>query len=172
MRVRADTHAAGKAQVMHHLHKVPRDVWGGTLMVAIGGGVAVQTALSYPIGSLQRMGPGFLPLVLGIILIASGLYIAGKALLTGPGRVVVRAHPPQWRAWALISLGIAGFVGAADYLGLIPAAFAVVFVAALGDRGNSWRSAALLALGIVVVAVVVFWWGLQVQLPLLRSPFS
>jgi hypothetical protein len=130
----------------------------------------LQTELNYPVGTLQRMGPGYIPLVLGMILIATGLYIAGKAFVTGPGRAVLQARPPQWRAWALISLGIAGFVAAADYLGLVPAAFAVVFIAALGDRGNSWSSAALLALGIVVVAVVVFWWGLQVQLPLLRSP--
>jgi len=157
---------------MRRLHKLHKDVWGGALMVAIGGGAVLQTALNYPIGTLQRMGPGYLPLVLGMILIATGVYIAGKALLTGPGRAVVQAHPLQWRAWALISLGIACFVGAADYLGLIPAAFMVVFVAALGDRGNSWKSAALLALGIVVVAAVVFWWGLQVQLPLLRSPLS
>jgi Tripartite tricarboxylate transporter TctB family len=157
---------------MLHLHKLHKDLWGGALMVAIGGWVVLQTALNYPIGTLQRMGPGYFPLVLGIILIATGLYIAGKAFVTGPGRAVMPARQPQWRAWALISLGIAGFVGAADYLGLVPAAFTVVFIAALGDRGNSWRSAALLALGIVVVAAVVFWWGLQVQLPLLRSPLS
>jgi hypothetical protein len=172
MRVQTDACAPAKAQVMHHLRKLPKDVWGGALMLAIGGGVVLQTALNYPVGTLQRMGPGYVPLVLGIILIATGLYIAGKAYVAGPGRAVLRVHPPQWRAWALISLGIAGFVGAADYLGLVPAAFAVVFIAALGDRGNSWRSAALLALGIVVVAVVVFWWGLQVQLPLFRSPLS
>jgi hypothetical protein len=157
---------------MHHLHKLHKDVWGGALMVAIGGGVVLQTALNYHVGNLQKMGPGYVPLVLGIILIVTGLYIAGKACLTSPVRAVVQARPPQWRAWALISLGIAGFVGTANYLGLVPAAFTVVFIAALGDRRTSWRSAALLALGIVVVAVVVFWWGLQVQLPLLRSPLS
>ncbi len=64
MRVRAGALAPAKAQAMHHLRKLPKDVWGGGLMVAIGGGVVSQTGLNYPIGTLQRMGPGYVPLVL------------------------------------------------------------------------------------------------------------
>ena len=62
------------------LHK---DVWGGALMVAIGAGVVWWTALQYPIGTLQRMGPGYFPLALGIILMATGACIAAKACLAG-----------------------------------------------------------------------------------------
>jgi len=43
-----------------------------------------------------------------------------------------------------------------------------VFISALGDRDNTWKKALLLSLAIVVVAVVVFWWALQIQLPLFR----
>ena len=153
--------------VRSHLLKLHKDIAGGTLMMAIGGWAAWQ-AVHYHIGTLRAMGPGYFPLALGIILIATGLYIAAKACFGGPWRASGPAHPPQWKAWTLIALSIAAFVAAADYLGLIPAAFAVVFVAALGDRRNSWQGATLLAFGIVVVAVVVFWWGLQIQLPLLR----
>ena len=136
-------------------------------MMAIGGWAAWRSA-HYHIGTLRMMGPGYFPLALGIILIVTGLYIVAKACFIGPGRAQAPVRPPQWKAWALISLSIAAFVAAADYLGLIPAAFAVVFVAALGDRRNSWQGATLLAFGVVIVAVVVFWWGLQIQLPLLR----
>ncbi|MBV9824154.1 MAG: tripartite tricarboxylate transporter TctB family protein [Alphaproteobacteria bacterium] len=148
------------------LHK---NVWGGTLMVALGGGVVWQS-LQYRVGSLRVMGPGYFPLVLGIILIATGVIIAIQGSLAAPRPAATEKLAPQWKAWALISLGIIAFVVLAQYFGLVPATFAVVFISALGDHGNSWRAAAVLAIAIVAVAVAVFWWGLQVQLPLFRWP--
>jgi hypothetical protein len=147
-----------------NLHK---DVWGGLLMAAIGSGVAWQ-AVQYRVGTLRAMGPGYFPLALGVILIGAGIVIATKGYLAGRPVSEAKVHGSQWKAWGLISFSIVAFVVAAEYLGLVPAAFAVVFIAALGDRGNSWKGAALLALGIVAIAVIVFWWGLQVQLPLFR----
>lgn len=145
------------------LHK---DVWGGLLMLAIGGGVVFQS-FHYRIGTLRAMGPGYFPLALGIILMASGVAIAAKGRLANRP-LKTKALAPEWKAWVLISLSIVAFVLLAEYLGLIPASFGVVFIAALGDRGNNWKNAALLALAIVAVAVVVFWWGLKIQLPLFR----
>ena len=148
-----------------------KDVWGGLLMVAIGGGVTWQAA-QYRIGTLRAMGPGYFPLALGVILIGAGIVITANACLAYRSMAEARAdtprRAPQWKAWGLISFSIVAFVVAAEYLGLVPAAFAVVFIAAIGDHGNSWKASALLALGIVAIAVVVFWWGLQVQLPLFR----
>jgi hypothetical protein len=152
---------------VRHLHK---DVWGGALMIAIGAGVAWQAA-QYRVGSLRAMGPGYCPLALGVILAASGLVIAAKGYRASPP-VAARPRPPEWKAWVLISLGIVGFVFLAEYFGLVAAAFGVVFISALGDHGNTWKSAALLAVAITLVAVAVFWWGLQVQLPLFRWPFT
>ena len=52
--------------------------------------------------------------------------------------------------------------------GLLPATFAIVFISALGDRKNTIKQAFVLSLGMSVIAVVVFWWALQLQLPLFR----
>ncbi|MFP3711527.1 tripartite tricarboxylate transporter TctB family protein, partial [Paraburkholderia sp. SIMBA_009] len=46
--------------------------------------------------------------------------------------------------------------------------FAIVFISALGDRKNTVKQAFVLSLGMSVIAVVVFWWALQLQLPLFR----
>ena len=48
-----------------------------------------------------------------------------------------------------------------------PAAFASVFVAALGDRGNTWKTAAAIGAAMSVFGVLVFHYGLRVQMPLL-----
>ncbi len=50
--------------------------------------------------------------------------------------------------------------------GLVPATFAMILVAALGDRKNSVRSAFFLALGVTAAAVAIFHYGLQLQFPL------
>jgi hypothetical protein len=49
----------------------------------------------------------------------------------------------------------------------LPATFAIVFISALGDRHNTFLSAATLALTMTAISVVVFWWLLKVQFPLL-----
>jgi len=76
------------------------------------------------------------------------------------------AAPAEWRAWACILIGVAAFVVLGKYGGLVPATFAIVFISALGDRDNTVRSAFVLAVAMCIVAVVVFWWLLQVRLPL------
>ena len=48
------------------------------------------------------------------------------------------------------------------------ATFAIVFISTLGDRKNTVKQAFVLSIGMSVIAVVVFWWALQLQLPLFR----
>ncbi|MFM0102634.1 tripartite tricarboxylate transporter TctB family protein, partial [Paraburkholderia rhynchosiae] len=76
--------------------------------------------------------------------------------------------PPQWRGWICIVLGIGLFIVCAAYIGLLPATFAIVFVSALGDQRNTVKDAFWLAIAVCVVCVIVFWWGLKIQLPLVH----
>ena len=78
-------------------------------------------------------------------------------------------HTPktQYRAWACVVGGLIAFIILGRYGGLLPATFVLVFVSALGDDGNSVKSALLLAVGVCVMAAVLFSWLLQMQFPLL-----
>ena len=143
-----------------------RDYAAGILMIAIGLAAALQGS-TYPIGALSRMGPGYFPVALGVILACVGLAIALAARFA-PDAAAGEARAPEWRGWLCITASIVAFVVLGEYGGLAPATFAIVFVSALGDRQNSVRDAALLAAGSVAIAVVVFWWALQLQLPLFR----
>jgi hypothetical protein len=146
------------------LTKSNRDYYGGTLMLAIGLGAVLQ-GRTYSIGTLSRMGPGFFPVALGVILALVGLAIAISARFAEreeEGKVL----PPEWRGWICISLSIVAFVVLGKYGGLLPATFAIVFISALADRQNTLFSATILALAICVISIVVFWWALQMQFPL------
>ncbi|SPB14810.1 hypothetical protein NOV72_02041 [Caballeronia novacaledonica] len=148
-----------------------RDVVGGVLMFGIGIAVAIHS-MSLHLGSLSQMGPGYFPFALGAILTVVGLAIAVQGRLSPPAEEEKEQHGAEWKAWFLICLGVMAFVVLARYLGLVVATFAVVFISALGDRKNTWRSAALLAIALVGVAIVVFWWALQIQLPLFKWGFA
>ncbi|NYS26481.1 tripartite tricarboxylate transporter TctB family protein [Rhodobacteraceae bacterium 2376] len=72
------------------------DLLAAAMFVAIGAG-AIWIALDYPLGSMRRLGPGALPMVLGVLLLASG---AGLAL-----QAILRAQmDPQWRDQPLLKL--------------------------------------------------------------------
>jgi hypothetical protein len=146
------------------LDKYNRDYYGGGLMLLIGTG-AIYKGLDYQVGTLTRMGPGYFPVAVGSVLAVMGALIALGA--RRQPRVVPSARrSPEWRGWTCIALANIAFVVLGHFGGLVPATFAVVFISALGDRQNNFKSAVLLALAMVVVSVIVFSWALQLQLPL------
>jgi hypothetical protein len=146
----------------------------GGLMLVIGLGVAYH-GMDYDMGTLRNMGPGFFPVALGVLLAIVGVLIAVGEKVPAAARVHMHANAPrkqalkpEWRGWICICLGVASFVVLGSHGGLLPASFSIVFISALGDRDNSIRDAALFALGMAVLAAVVFHWGLSVQFPLLQ----
>jgi hypothetical protein len=159
-----------------------RDCCGGLLLIVIGLGATIQ-AQSYHIGSLRRMGPGFFPAALGIILALTGIVLLVSAIVANApagtsgqnqGQHAIAAQPryaPEWRGWLCICLSVVAFALLAEYTGLLPATFASVFIAALGDRDNSLRDILLLSVGMSIAGVVVFWWGLGIILPLLSRGY-
>lgn len=149
-----------------HKNGINKDYYGGVLIIVIGLG-AVFVGMSYRIGTLSQMGPGFFPAGVGALMVLMGVLIAAQGL----GRKNVAAEsdpPPEWRGWLCIIGGVVAFILLGKYGGLLPATFAVVFISALGDRQNSIKSAVVLAVGGCLVSTIIFWWILQLQFPLLQ----
>ena len=57
----------------------PKDFFAGVLFVAVGI-AAIVIAANYPLGTAARMGPGYFPRILGILLILLGCALALRAL--------------------------------------------------------------------------------------------
>ena len=143
-----------------------KDFCAGLLILVLGV-LTVTEATTYEIGSLRRMGPGFFPLGLGVIMALVGglILLTARKVQTESGAVQL---PPEWRGWICICASIAAFVVLGRYGGLVPATFAIVFIAALGDRQNSVVTSAMLAGVMTLLCVIVFWWLLKVAFPLFR----
>lgn len=139
---------------------------GQTALLFVGFGAAVAWgATHYPVGTAARMGPGFFPLVLGLILVALGLgvFIAGWR----------RRQPEeygafQWRAVIFITLAVAFGGVLLERIGLAPAVIAATFIGALSETRANWLRVALVALLLVAFAWLVFVFGLGLRLPLVR----
>jgi len=146
-----------------------RDYYAGGLMLLLGLGAAM-TGTGYKFGSLARMGPGFMPVVLGVVLAFLGLLIAGTALGSSePDDTRFLPDNPQWFGWLCIIGGPVLFIILGQYGGMIPAVFACVFVCALGDNTATYKSSAILAAGITVFGVLLFHYLLSIPFPLLRG---
>ncbi len=125
------------------LIKSQKDFFSG-LMFTVAGGAFAYGATSYSIGTGGRMGPGYFPLLLGIILAILGAIIMFKAL------VVATPNGDKIGKWAwkplllIISANLifGVMIGGLPSIGLPPMGliagiFALVIVASLaGDRFN------------------------------------
>jgi hypothetical protein len=143
---------------------INKDYYGGALMILLGLG-AIAEATRYRLGTLRHMGPGFFPAAVGALLAITGVIIAIEGL--GGKNISETGGRPEWRGWLCIAGGIVAFIILGKYTGLLPATFAIVFIAALGDRKNTLKGAMILSASMCAVAAIVFWWLLRLQFPLL-----
>jgi hypothetical protein len=141
------------------------DLVSGLLLIAVGLCFAIG-ALDYRMGTVVRMGPGFVPFSLGLISIVLGIAVA----LTSLGR---EGGLPRldWRTILPILVAIAVFALVLPRAGLIPAAILTVLVSSFASV--PWRPLHILPLSIAVAVFV--WIGfvliLGMPFPVIRSPF-
>ena len=150
------------------MHSRNRDFYAGGLMMLIGLGTSVE-GLSYKLGTLTHMGPGFFPVSLGIILIFLGMLIAAPAVVgrSSAGHDTLPQRP-EWRGWFCIISGPILFIILGLYGGMVPATFACVFVCALGDRTATLKGTVILAAGVTAFAAFLFHYLLKIPFPLFR----
>jgi hypothetical protein len=154
---------------LHARFRIKRDYYAGGLMLLLGVGAA-YTGTGYKFGTLARMGPGFMPVMLGIVLAFLGVLIAGTALGSSEddGKRFLPDNP-QWFGWLCIIGGPVMFIILGQFAGMIPAVFACVFVCALGDKTATYKSSLVLAAGVTVFGVLLFHYLLSIPFPLLRG---
>jgi hypothetical protein len=144
------------------LRRALKDVLAGSLFIVLGLGFAIG-ALAYAIGTPLRMGPGYFPLALGIVLVGLGIAVVVKGFLAGEGHEIGGV---ERRAVALIAIALLFFGLTVRGLGVALALFGAILLAALGRSRTSPLEAVVIAIGLTVLSVVIFILLLQLRLPL------
>jgi len=139
-----------------------KDILAGGIFIALGLAFALG-ALAYNIGTPLRMGPGYVPLVLGGLLAVLGVAVIVKGFIAGEGDEIGGL---DWRALILVSAGILFFGITVRGLGAVGALFGATLLAALARSQTSWKQALMIAAGITALSVVIFIFALQLRLPL------
>jgi putative tricarboxylic transport membrane protein len=139
----------------------PKDFWSGVLFVVVGS-AAVALSARYSLGTAARMGPGYFPRILGILMIVLGLVLALRSFkLDGPPL-------PRWRLRpTLIVLGSVVLFGAiVQPVGV--AISTVVLIVAASAASHEFRPKEALIAGVLLatLATGVFVVGLKLQLPI------
>jgi hypothetical protein len=165
-------------QVERMISNERRDYYAGALLIAIGAGAAIIGA-RYQIGALTRMGPGFVPTALGVMLAFIGallIFLNWRAIRNGEIVQGLSQHgitaandTPDWWGWTCIISAVLAFVLLSEYAGLAPAIFFCVFIAARGDRTATWLSSFILAAGMTAFGLALFSGLLKVQIPIIRG---
>jgi len=145
------------------MQKSLRDQIAGLIFVAFGLAFA-GTALTYDLGSALRMGPGYFPLVLGGLLVLLGLAIAAEGYLRGREAPI---GPIPWRGLLFLTAAVLVFGLFVRRLGLAPALFLTVLLAAFSSERTSLLAALAMAAGLTIVCVLIFVEGLGIPVPLL-----
>ncbi|WP_010101278.1 tripartite tricarboxylate transporter TctB family protein [Verminephrobacter aporrectodeae] len=155
--------------------KSQKDFFAGLMFLGVGTAFA-WGATTYNVGSGSHMGPGYFPLLLGILLALIGAVITFKATTveTPDGERI-----GQW-AWrplffilaanfafgillgGLPSLGIPA-------LGLIAGIYALTFISSLAGSEFSARAVFVLATVLAIGSYVAFVWTLKLQFPVWPS---
>ena len=142
--------------------KSQKDFFAGVMFTVVGVAFA-WGATTYNVGTGARMGPGYFPLMLGIVMAAIGLVImfTGLTVETATGDPIGKW---AWRqvffilganlAFGVLLGGLPSF--GIPAMGLIVAIYVLTFIASLaGDQFNA-RSVAILATVLAIGSYIAF----------------
>jgi len=138
----------------------PKDFYAGLLFMAIGLADLVIVR-SYPLGTSSRMGPGYFPRILGILLLGLGTLLSLRGFRSG-GEAMSRWH---WRPLTIVLLSVLVWGLTAQGLGLVVASLALVFMSSVASDEFRWREAVLSGAIQAAAMAALFIYGLGVPLP-------
>ncbi|MFV0680167.1 tripartite tricarboxylate transporter TctB family protein [Ottowia sp.] len=146
--------------------KSQKDFVSGLVFIAIGVTFAIG-ATNYSIGTSARMGPGYFPLMLGIVLAIIGAVVSFRALVveTPDGDPI---GTWAWKPLLLIIVAnflfgiLLGGIPSLDIpaMGLIAAIIVLTIVAAMGGHEFKWSEVLILSVVLAVGSWAVFVKGL------------
>lgn len=140
------------------------DLLASATLVGLGG-LALWSSKDLAFGSAAMMGPGFMPVVVGSMVLVLGLVIGLAGLCKGAEPIgKVRLRP-----LLILLTAVGGFALAAELAGFLIASAGLIIFGSMADREWRLREALISSVVLTLFGLVVFIYGLDVQMPV--GPF-
>jgi len=139
----------------------PKDFVAGLLFSAVGI-AAIVIAANYPLGTAARMGPGYFPRILGILLILLGSALALRALKLR-GAPIPRWH---WKPTAFVLGSVVLFGAIVNSVGLALSTVVLIVLASSASPEFRPKESVVSGIALAVLSISVFVIGLKLQLPI------
>jgi putative tricarboxylic transport membrane protein len=143
--------------------RLTKDLLSGVMFLVFGAGAAV-IAHGYDFGTPVRMGSGFFPVVIGVIIAILGLVLIVRSLIKPSSDEPVAMF--HFRPLVFISAAIVIFGVLIEDAGLLAALAALIVVARFAGREGTPLELAVMVVVLVAVAVGIFVYGLNIRLKL------
>ena len=145
------------------------DFLSGLMFIVVGLSFS-WVARGYSMGTAARMGPGYFPFWLGIVLAILGVIVA----LSSMSREGESDRMARWDLktllWILGSVVLFGLV--LRPLGMVLSVVLLVLVSSIASHEFSWKGAVLNAVALVVISVGAFVYGINLQMPVWPAAFT
>ena len=141
---------------------ITKDLLAGLIFTLVGVAVVI-IAQDYPMGTLGQMGPAYFPTIIGSLTILVGLGLILNSLL------IKKADPlPKFALRQFIFLigAIIIFALTLEKFGLVLSTVLLIIFSRLAARPVNWVGASVLSVCLVSIAVLIFWYLLQMPLNL------
>lgn len=140
-----------------------RDVISGAIVAATGLFFAVTALKTLPVGTTFRMGPGYFPVSVGLLVAVLGLAIVIGALRQDGQEALA---PIRLRPIVMIPAAVFSFLLTVRGAGLIPAVFLVVVVSRAADPESRPLGTLVLAASMCALCAAIFLYALKLPIPM------
>ena len=141
-----------------------RDFGAGIMYMVIGLFFAI-VARQYQYGTAAKMGPGYFPFWLGVLMALIGLLVLVRSY---GAKAAIESIPKfRWRIIAQITGAVILYGLLLPKMGFLVAVVVLVFVSASASKEFTWKGTAINAAFLVTFTYSVFVVGLKLQFPLL-----
>ncbi len=155
--------------------KSQRDFFAGLMFFVVGAIFALGAMNNYTVGNAARMGPGYFPMLLGILLAILGIAIVFYSMVHNPlhGEDGDKIGPWAWKPIGYVlgaNLAFGVLLGGLPSIkfpsfGLIAAIYALTLVASRAGEGFKLRDVLILATILAAGSYLAFIVLLKLQIP-------
>ena len=139
-----------------------KDFASGLMFILVGFGFS-WVARGYSMGTAAKMGPGYFPFWLGVVLALLGvLVLIGSMSSKGEGDELAR-WDIKLLLWILGSVVLFGLL--LKPLGMVLSVIVLVLVSSMASHEFTWRGAILNTIILVLISMGAFVYGINLQMP-------